>query len=140
LGWTCNGPSPPLVDIVFPSGLPLQRGIFIIPPLRGPVFLLATSLRVYPSSGIASSLAHSSELGSDTICNAPAPPLADVLFFSPTYIGFSLNQINSNLSEIYIFVYRINYIYLFYLIIIFQLLFKRPINFKKYIFKLSGKS
>ena len=52
----------------------------IHPPL-GPSILTDTSPCVYPLRGIARRLAHRSVSGSNTICNNPDPPLADIILF-----------------------------------------------------------
>ena len=51
------------------------------PPPSGPSILTGTPPRVYPLRGTTSSLSHRSVSGSDTICNGPSLPLADIVIF-----------------------------------------------------------
>ena len=57
-------------------------------PLRIPVSLLAHCLVSTPLRGLASSLAHYPKPCSDTICNGSNPPLADIVFFGLSLLGF----------------------------------------------------
>ena len=52
-----------------------------IHPSSEPSVLADTPPRVYPLRGSASSLAHRLVSSSDTICNSPSSPLADIVFF-----------------------------------------------------------
>ena len=45
-------------------------------------------LTIHPLGGLVSSLAHSPMSGSDTICNSPSPPLADIVLFRFSLLGF----------------------------------------------------
>ena len=63
-----------------------------IHPPSGPSVLTGTPLRVYPLQGTASSLAHCPVSGSETICNGPSPPLADIVLF-----GLPLKVFNTRL-------------------------------------------
>ena len=69
----------------FPS--PIDVGL-PNPPPSGPSVLAGTLSCVYPFRGSASSLIHRLMSGSDTICNRPSPPLADIVFFELFLSGF----------------------------------------------------
>ena len=56
-------------------------------PLWGPASLLAHSLMSTPLRGTARKLAHRPVSGSDTICNDPDPPLADIVLFGLSLEG-----------------------------------------------------
>ena len=73
-------PSRPSVLAVTRSLLQLMRDPPIHPPLD-PASLLVHHLVSTPFLGSASSLAHRLVSGSDTICNGPSPPLANVVLF-----------------------------------------------------------
>ena len=70
---------------------PLIKGCFILLPnqcgtsqstsLWGPAFLLVHRLVSTPLRGTARRLAHRPVSDSDTICNNPGPPLADIVLF-----------------------------------------------------------
>ena len=45
-------------------------------------------LTIHPLGGLASSLTHRSVTGSDTICNSPSPPLANIVLFGLSLLGF----------------------------------------------------
>jgi len=105
----CNGPDPPLADIVLfglfpfwtsPQGfkmrlgegsntlingglfsLPNQSGTSQIHPPLGPASLLTHRLVSTLLQGTARRLAHRPMSGSNTICNGPNPPLADIVLF-----------------------------------------------------------
>ena len=62
------------------------------PPPLGPASLLAHRLVSTLLRGTARRLAHRPVSGSDTICNDPDPPLADIVFF-----GLSLSSFPSKL-------------------------------------------
>ncbi|KAG7016972.1 hypothetical protein SDJN02_22083, partial [Cucurbita argyrosperma subsp. argyrosperma] len=55
----------------------------------GPSVLAGTPPCVHPTQGSVSSLAHCHVFGSDTICNSPSPPLADIVLFGLSLLGFS---------------------------------------------------
>ena len=58
------------------------------PPPFGASVLAGTLPRVYTLRGSASSLAHCPVSGSDTICDSPSPPLADIILFGLSLLGF----------------------------------------------------
>ena len=68
------------------------------PPLR-PSVLVSTPPRVHLPQGSASSLAHCPMSGSDTICNGPSPPLADIILFGLSLSGFSSSFENAYARE-----------------------------------------
>ena len=75
---TIINPDPPLEDIVL-FGLSLR--------LKALKFRLLEDI-VYPLRGTARRLAHCPVSGSDTICNDPDPPLADIVLFELFLSGF----------------------------------------------------
>ena len=124
---TCNGPSPPLADIVL-FGLSLSgflsrflnvsakerfphpyKGCFVLLPnqcgvsqstlLQSPASLLAHRLLSTPLRGTTSSLAHRSVSGSDTICNCLSPLLADIVLFRLSLSGFLSRFLNASARE-----------------------------------------
>ena len=85
----CNSPSLLLVDIVF-IGLQLKvfktrllgRGFHtLISNALFPYLQPMWDLAIHPLVSPTSSLAHHPMSGSDTICNSPSLPLADIVFF-----------------------------------------------------------
>ena len=58
------------------------------PPPLGPSVLTGTPPCVYPLRGTARRLAHCPVSGSDTICNDPDPPLADIVLLGLSLSGF----------------------------------------------------
>ena len=63
-----------------------------IRPLRGPASLLAHSLMSMPHWGSTFSMTHRLVSGSDSICNSPSLPLADIVLF-----GLSLKNFKTHL-------------------------------------------
>ena len=57
------------------------------PPLFEPNVLTGTPSRVYPLRGTARRLAHRPLSSSNTICNGPDPPLADIVLFGLSLSG-----------------------------------------------------
>ena len=100
----CNDPDPPLADIIL-FGLSLSgfktcvlgEGFVLLPnqcgtsqstSLQGPASLLAHRLVSTPLRVTARRPTHRLVTGSDTICNDPNPPLADIVLFGLSLSGF----------------------------------------------------
>ena len=63
--------------------------------LRGPTSLLAHCLMSTPLQGSTSSLVHCPVSGSDTICNGPSPPVADIILFGLSLKVFKMRILGS---------------------------------------------
>ena len=85
----------PSVPSVFAGTRSLLQSMWDPPiyHLQGPASLMAHCLVSTPLQGSASSLAHRTVSGSDTICNSPSPPLADIVLF-----GLSLKVFKTRLQ------------------------------------------
>ena len=79
-----QGPTSSLAHVLSP----INVGPPPNPPPSGANILTDTLPRVTPFQGTSSSLAHRPVSGSDTICNDPSPPLADIVLYGLSLSGF----------------------------------------------------
>ena len=70
-----------------------------IHPPSGPSVLAGTPPHVHPPSGLSLLVTHSPMSGSDTICNGPSPPLADIVLFRLSLSGFPQGFQNASTRE-----------------------------------------
>ena len=81
-----------------PSFLPpIDVGLPPNPPPLGPNVLTGTPPRVNPLRGTARRLAHRPMSGSNTICNDPNPPLANIVLFGLSLSGFPSRLENASI-------------------------------------------
>ena len=76
---------------------PIDVGSLPNPPPLGPSVLTGTPPHVYPLRGTASLLTHCPVFGSDTICDDPGPPLADIILLGLSLAGFPLKVFKTRL-------------------------------------------
>ena len=106
----CNGPSPPLVNIVCFGSLRFAVSLMVLKHLLGRGFhtlirnaLFSSPTEVgsnnHPSWWPASSLRHCSMSSSDTICNDPSPRLVDTVCFGSLCIVVSLTVLKRLLGR-----------------------------------------
>ena len=82
--------TPPSMPSVLASTRSLLQSMWDPPiqPPSEPSILGGTPPRVHPLQVSASSLAHRPVSDSDTICNSPSPPLADIILFGLSLSSF----------------------------------------------------
>ena len=75
-------------------------------PLRGPTSLLAHRFVSTFLRWTARKLAHRPVSGSDTICNGPDPPLANIVLFGLSLSGFPSRHENASAREKFLHPYK----------------------------------